>query len=209
MCVSSSLPSPLPVILTARICSPFSPPSPVRCCVCASPRSSNHPPSPVLLTTSSSAPRSDLLLHQDASVEAPPSLLPQKRYCDVTGLEVRLSLSLPRSILAHSPSSRRYALHLKYVHFVPFFPDSPHAPSNAPPLFHSPPCRTFPFSHSFPTSTPILPPSSSLFSTAIRPPLTPARHCDLPNPARPTTHRRNTSTRSRRFVTTTRRFTKC
>lgn len=30
----------------------------------------------------------------DATVEAPPSLLPQKRYCDVTGLEVRIS-SLP------------------------------------------------------------------------------------------------------------------
>jgi hypothetical protein len=34
-----------------------------------------------------------------ASVEAPPSLLPQKRYCDITGLEV----SLP-------PSSRRVSL---------------------------------------------------------------------------------------------------
>lgn len=31
----------------------------------------------------------------DASIEAPPSLLPQKRYCDVTGLEVRARPSLP------------------------------------------------------------------------------------------------------------------
>ena len=25
----------------------------------------------------------------DSSIEAPPSILPQKRYCDITGLEVR------------------------------------------------------------------------------------------------------------------------
>lgn len=33
---------------------------------------------------------------KDASVEAPPSLLPQKRYCDVTGLEVRSFFVPPR-----------------------------------------------------------------------------------------------------------------
>ena len=31
----------------------------------------------------------------DLSIEAPPSVLPQRRYCDITGLEVRASSRSP------------------------------------------------------------------------------------------------------------------
>jgi hypothetical protein len=34
---------------------------------------------------------SGLTEHLDLSIEAPPSVLPQRRYCDITGLEVRES----------------------------------------------------------------------------------------------------------------------
>lgn len=33
----------------------------------------------------------------DATVEAPPSILPQKKYCDITGLEVGFSVLPPIS----------------------------------------------------------------------------------------------------------------
>lgn len=37
----------------------------------------------------------------DASIEAPPSVLPQRRYCDITGLEVNISLALAICVAAN------------------------------------------------------------------------------------------------------------
>ena len=36
--------------------------------------------------------------HLDTSIEAPPSILPPKRYCDITGLEVSLTMHVLRQI---------------------------------------------------------------------------------------------------------------